>query len=52
MKDINNDCSGNHHFDYYYKTSLHKMKTAQNLTSVFNIPEIENEDEVDYKKLF
>lgn len=28
------------------------MKTGQKLTSVFNIPEIENEDELDYKKLF
>lgn len=31
---------------------MKSAKTVQHLTSVFNIPEIEDEDEVDYKKLY
>ena len=34
--------------EYWYNIP---MKTAQNLTSVFNIPEIE-EEEIDYRKLY
>ena len=28
------------------------MKSVQHLTSVFNIPEIEEEEEIDYRKLY